>query len=126
MKKAAINRKLSKSGPDKDSKPSRDFSFSKANQEGRRKSALPIIIILGAVIVFLMIGAVVASKTDRYAWMRSSTPQTLPGRPVSSNDKWRDLNGMSMGEWMKKNNVNSQMMKERQQRLQQHKSGQQM
>jgi len=126
MKQGVANRKISKPGAVEKHKPRREFSLARAYREGR-KSALPVPVkvVLFIIVCLAAVGVAMATKSHGNPWLKTSSEKTLPGRRVTgaSDDKLQDLNGMSMGEWMRKNNVNTDMMRERQQRLQQHQAG---
>ena len=120
----AASRKIQEKGLVKDSKPRSEFSLTKANQAGR-KSALPAFIIIAVVVCLVVVGIVKSGAADRNSWLRSQAQPVSLGGASTARDKWSDLHGKSMGEWMKENKVESQMMKDRQQRLWQTQSGQQ-
>ena len=130
MKHGIAKMKLPGDRAAKSSKPRPDFSMTKVHQE-RRKSVVPLLFIAAVVVTFIVIGVAVGSKKDRNDWLRQSGLPASLGRSSANrddtgrDDKWKDLNGMSMGEWMQKNKVDSPMLKERQQRLQQHQAGRQ-
>jgi hypothetical protein len=104
----------------KDKPQKRDFSFTKSYQEKQKKIPPALFIIAALVICLVIVVVVVANRPDEKALMRESVRAAFPRTYESSKGK-----EVSMGEWMRKNNVETQMMKERKEQLQKHQAGQQ-